>query len=158
MMKHVMLESTETKITNIDEKQVQPNAVDLRVETIERLDTDGVTILTEDGKTHMSAKMVSPSSYDGLYHLPVGYYRVTFDHKIAVGEHEAGWTIPRSTLTRNGVIIHSALYDSGYNGKMVAGLQVTTGELHLEPHARVAQYICVDAESVHLYNGTYQGK
>ena len=30
-MKHVMSETTETKITNVKEDDVQPNAIDLRI-------------------------------------------------------------------------------------------------------------------------------
>jgi len=161
-------ETGQTSITNLDEKCIQPNAVDLRVGQIFKIDSkDGVFAIGENGKTHCAETEVLPQMVeldfnDGkkteAYVLDRGYYRVVLDHKITVGENEAGWTIPRSSLIRNGVIVHSALYDSGYEGSMVCGMSVNCNKAIIEKHSRIAQYICVDAESVFMYNGSYQNK
>jgi deoxycytidine triphosphate deaminase len=165
MLKHVINETTETTIEGLDSECVQPNAVDLRVRHIEDIDPYGTFVLLDKSKEHCKAyemfteEMTAPNGETvEVWRLPRGYYRVELDHRIEVGEHECGWVVPRSTLIRNGVMIHTALYDSGYKGGMVCGMQVTCGEFVLERNARIGQYICAPAECVIMYNGSYGDK
>lgn len=166
-MKHVMNESTETVVTNVQDEDVQPNAIDLRIGKILRHvkfveeECDGVKSqrlptfsLVDNVKNHIPTEEVKPDN--GVYHLTTGYYMVEFENRIQVGEHESGLVVPRSTLMRNGVILFSCLYDSGYCGKMIAGMQVFTPHAVLGEHERVGQYLCFDAESLHQYHGSYQ--
>lgn len=161
MLKHVANISTETKVTGLREENIQPNAVDLRVAKVE-LVGEGDFYLFDNDKKHRETVEILPEmmTIDGkemkMFHLLPSYYKITLDHRIEVGVHESGWTVPRSTLIRNGVIIFTALYDSGYKGPMVCGMLVTSGDFYLEHDARIAQYICTDAESVNLYKGSYQ--
>ena len=166
-MKHVMSETTETKITNVKDEDVQPNAIDLRIGKILRNITETEEIrdriktrvlhdfsLINDEKVHLPKEEIKPK--DGVYSLKQGYYLVEFENRIQVGEHESGLVVPRSTLMRNGVVVFSCLYDSGYCGKMIAGMQVFTPRAYFGEHERIAQYLCFDAESVHQYHGSYQ--
>lgn len=166
-MKHVMSETTETKITNVKDEDVQPNAIDLRIGKILRNITeteemrDGIKTrvlhdfsLINDEKVHLPKEEIRPK--DGVYSLKQGYYLVEFENRIQVGEHESGLVVPRSTLMRNGVVVFSCLYDSGYCGKMIAGMQVFAPRAYFGEHERIAQYLCFDAESVHQYHGSYQ--
>lgn len=167
-MKHVMSETTETKLTNIKKEDIQPNAVDLRIgkvfahitETEEVHDRIKTRVfhdfrLVNDEKVHLPQKQIMPNE-EGIYVLKQGYYLIEFENRIRVGEHESGLVVPRSTLMRNGVILFSCLYDSGYCGKMITGMQVLTPIAYFGEHERIGQYLCFDAESLHQYNGSYQ--
>jgi len=72
-----------------------------------------------------------------------------------VGEGEAGWVITRSTLNRNGCFITSGLYDAGYRGVMAGVLHVTVDTARIKKGTRIGQYLSFDAETLHLYNGSY---
>ena len=154
-MLHLLTSNTE--ITNLDDKCIQPDAVDLRVGKIFRIEPNGVATLTEHSKTHGVRTEVHPNE-DGMFVLTRGAYVVELDHRIKVGEDEAGWVISRSTLMRNGVYLHSCLYDSGYIGPMICGLNVVgVAKFLLEAHARIGQYVCTKVDGVqHQYEGSYQ--
>lgn len=156
MMKHVMNESTETKVTNVKPDAVQPNAIDLSIGKILRNITTGSTFsLVNDEKVHFPREEIKLNE-NGVYELKCGYYLVEFENRVKVGSHECGLVVPRSTLMRNGVVVFSCLYDSGYCGKMIAGMQVFTPSATFGKNERIAQYLCFDAESVHQYHGSYQ--
>ena len=163
-----MSETTETKLTKIKKEDIQPNAVDLRIgkvfthitETEEVRDRIKTRVfhdfrLVNDEKVHLPQKQIMPNE-EGIYVLKQGYYLIEFENRIKVGEHESGLVVPRSTLMRNGVILFSCLYDSGYCGKMITGMQVLTPIAYFGEHERIGQYLCFDAESLHQYNGSYQ--
>lgn len=151
--------TSNTKISNVDENCVQPDAVDLRVGKIYKIDENGVATLTEHSKTHGVRHEVLPNE-DNMYVLTRGAYVVEFDHRIEVGSDECGFVVSRSTLMRNGVYIHSCLYDSGYVGPMVCGLNVVGVDTFLlEAHARIAQYVTEKVTGVQKqYDGSYQEK
>lgn len=151
--------TSNTKITNLDDACIQPDAVDLRVGKIYRIDPTSIATLTEHSKTHAVRVEVFPNE-DGMYVLQRGAYVVEFDHRIEVGADECGWVVSRSTLMRNGVYLHSCLYDSGYVGPMVSGLNVVGVDTFLlEVNARIGQYVCTKVDGVqHQYNGSYQEK
>lgn len=154
-MLHLLTSNTE--ITNITDECVQPDAVDLRVGRIYRLDTNSIATLTEKSKTHAVRTEVLPNE-DGMFVLTRGAYVVELDHRIKVGDDECGWVVSRSTLMRNGIYLHSCLYDSGYVGPMICGLNVVGVDTFLlEAHARIGQYVCTKVDGVqHLYDGSYQ--
>lgn len=167
-MKHVMSETTETKVTNVKEDDIQPNAIDLRIgkifthitETEEMHDRIKTRVfhdfhLVNDEKIHLPQKQVMPNE-NGVYALKQGYYLIEFENRIKVGAHESGLVVPRSTLMRNGVVLFTCLYDSGYCGKMIAGMQVFSPRAYFGEHERIGQYLCFDAESLHQYHGSYQ--
>lgn len=156
-MIHLLLSNT--KITNIDDNCIQPDAVDLRVGKIYEIPENSIATLRELSKGNAVKKEILPNE-DGMYVLRRGAYVVELDHRIEVGADEAGWVISRSSLMRNGVYLHSCLYDSGYIGPMVCGLQVVgVDTFMIEKNCRIGQYICTKVEGVQgKYSGTYQEK
>ena len=154
MIKHVM-GSAASVVTNVDHSMVQPNAVDLRIGKVFQAVPVSRFSLTDEVKGHLQKKEILPDD-SGWFHLLPGYYEVEFQHKVAIGESEAGIVVGRSTLMRNGVTFYSCLYDSGYHGKMVAGMEVRYS-FDFPVGTRVAQFLAVEAESLKLYNGSYQG-
>lgn len=151
---HAGRQDTNTTISNLRENSIQPNAVDLSLRYVYQL-ANSYCELSEDSKVKRNMIEVIPEN--DWYVLGAGYYLVEFDHTVHVGEDEAGYVVPRSTLMRNGIIIHSCLYDSGYCGKMIAGMTVNPGcVFKVKRGTRLAQYLCFKSQSDHQYNGQYQ--
>lgn len=142
-----------TTLSSVNSDDVQPNAVDLRLAKVLRVRSD-VFEISEDGKTHRGSDPVALDD-DGYWTLVPGVYEIVMENIVSVGNGEAGWVITRSTLNRNGVFITSGLYDSGYHGAMAAALHVTTGTMRIKPQTRVGQYVCVQAETLKMYDGSY---
>ena len=142
-----------SSLTNVQEKDVQPNAVDLRVDKILKILGSDFTI-DEDQKVHRGSEELKPDK-DGYFHLEPGAYEVLMENIITIGHGEAGWVIPRSTLNRNGVFLTSGLYDSGYKGVMASVMHVTTGTMHLAKGTRIGQYLNFQAETLSMYDGDY---
>ena len=153
MIKHVM-GSAGTVVTGIDDRMVQPNAVDLRIAKVFRVIPLSRFALTDETKEHLRREEMPPEG--GWFRLTPGYYIVEFANKVSVGSDEVGVVIGRSTLMRNGVTFHSCLYDSGYHGQMVAGMDVRYS-FDFPVGTRVAQFVVAEAEALKLYDGSYQG-
>ena len=152
MMIHIMGEHG-SKLTNVNEVDVQPNAVDLRLGKVFKIKSETFA-LSEDYKVHRGSEELLPDA-EGFWHLEPGTYEVVMENIIEIGEGEAGWVITRSTLNRNGVFLTSGLYDSGYHGVMAGAMHVTTGPLTIRKNTRIGQFLLFKAESLHKYDGSY---
>jgi len=152
-MKHIMGRNSRSTLTEVAEGDSQPNAVDLRLGKVFKIN-DSLFEVSNEHKQHRGSfeMKVDP---EGYYNLPVGQYEVVMENIIHVGEGEAGWVITRSTLNRNGCFLTSGLYDSGYRGPMMGVLHVTAGPARIKQGTRIGQYLSFDAESLHLYDGSY---
>jgi deoxycytidine triphosphate deaminase len=153
-MKHILGPDSRSTLTNVQEGDSQPNAVDLRVGQIFTIGSDDFMI-SDDLKLHRNGGEAVPLDEDGFYTLPIGDYEVVMENIVNVGEGEAGWVVTRSTLNRNGVFLTSGLYDSGYNGVMAAVLHVGCGTAKIQKGTRIGQYLSFDAESLSSYDGDY---
>jgi deoxycytidine triphosphate deaminase len=152
-MKHILGSESRSTLTNVQEGDCQPNAVDLRLDKIFRI-LPNLFEITNETKKHRGSEEIFPDD-NGFFNLEVGSYEVVMENIIKVGKDEAGWTITRSTLNRNGVFITSGLYDAGYNGVMAGCMHVNVGPMRVKKGTRVAQYLSFDSESLHEYNGSY---
>ena len=152
-MKHIMSDSSSSTLTGVQEGDVQPNAVDLRIDKVLAIRPNAL-VLSEERKQHRGSVEIQPDNF-GWWTLQEGTYEIVMSNVIKVGENEAGWVITRSTLNRNGVFITSGLYDSGYHGVMAGCLHVTAGPLVIQRGTRVGQYLTFDAEALHSYQGSY---
>lgn len=152
-MKHIMGESSKSTLTNVQEGDVQPNAVDLRLGKVFSINVAPFEV-SNDHKSHRGTEEVLPDA-DGYYNLLPGCYEVVMENIIHVGEGEAGWVITRSTLNRNGLFLTSGLYDTGYHGVMAGVLHVNVGPARIKQGTRIGQYLSFNAEALHKYNGDY---
>lgn len=152
-MKHVLGPNSKTTLTNVQDGDSQPNAVDLRLDKVFRI-KDNVFEISNDRKSHRGSQEVNPD-VEGYFALSTGHYEVIMENIIHVGEGEAGWVITRSTLNRNGCFITSGLYDSGYHGVMAGVLHVTVGPVRIKKGTRIGQYLSFDAENLSSYDGDY---
>jgi deoxycytidine triphosphate deaminase len=152
-MKHIMGSESKSTLTNVQEGDVQPNAVDIRLGKVFRI-TNNLFQISNDHKAHRGTEEIQPDAF-GDYNLEPGSYEVVMENVIHVGEGEAGWVITRSTLNRNGLFLTSGLYDSGYHGVMAGVLHVNAGPAKIKQGTRIGQYLSFNAEALHSYAGDY---
>lgn len=153
-MKHILGPKSRSSLTNVQEGDSQPNAVDLRLDKVLTIG-DSVFEISNDHKRHRNNGHELKPDHQGYYILKPGRYEVVMENIINVGDGEAGWVITRSTLNRNGLYLTSGLYDSGYNGVMAAVLHVTCGLARIKKGTRIGQYISFEAEALSKYDGDY---
>lgn len=153
-MKHIMGPNSKSSLTEVQEGDVQPNAVDLRLGKIYKINEENIFEISNEHKKHRGGHEVVAGE-DGYFYLEPGHYEVVMENIINVGEGEAGWVITRSTLNRNGCFLTSGLYDSGYHGVMAGVLHVTAGPARIKKGTRIGQYLSFNAEALHSYDGDY---
>ena len=155
-MRHILSvgdELDQVLLSNVQDGDSQPNAVDLRVKQVFSLN-DAPFRLIGDEKQHRGSQLL-PLDGDDCWNLEPGVYEIIMDNVVTVPEGYAGWVITRSTLNRNGLHITSGLYDSGYHGVMAGLLHVAHGPATIQKGSRVGQFIMFDAETLSLYDGDY---
>ena len=154
-MKHILAAGPDL-LTNVQEGDSQPNAVDLRIDKIFEL-KDQVFEISEEKKKHRGSVEVTPTLSKGEYyfHLKPGTYEILMENIVNIPEGYAGWVITRSTLNRNGLFITSGLYDSGYHGVMAGCLHVEHGPAIIQKGSRVGQFLLFEAETLSMYDGDY---
>tara|TARA_B100000029_G_scaffold515221_1_gene621200 strand:- start:1643 stop:2140 length:498 start_codon:yes stop_codon:yes gene_type:complete len=152
-MIHIASDKTKSSLTKVQPQDVQPNAVDLRVDKIFKIAGERFYI-SEEAKEHRGSQEMLTSREDEWY-LQVGSYEVIFENIIDVAEGEAGFVITRSTLNRNGLYLTTGLYDSGYNGVMAAVLHVTTAPAVIKKGTRLGQFLLFNSETLSMYDGDY---
>lgn len=143
-----------SKLTNVEEGDSQPNAVDLRLDKVYKIKKD-VFEISNEHKKHRGTDYELTPDHQGYFFLEPGSYEVVMSNIIHVGENEAGWVITRSTLNRNGLFLTSGLYDSGYHGVMAGVLHVSIGPARIKKGSRVGQFLLFEAESLSSYDGDY---
>tara|TARA_Y100001973_G_C5193370_1_gene332484 strand:- start:1787 stop:2278 length:492 start_codon:yes stop_codon:yes gene_type:complete len=150
---HIGSKFTKSSLTNVQDGDVQPNAVDLRVDKIFDIKQERFYI-SDDKKQHRGSteKLLSR---EGEWFLQPGAYEVIFENIIDVAEGEAGFVITRSSLNRNGLYLTTGLYDSGYNGVMAAVLHVTTAPAVIKKGTRLGQFLLFKSETLSMYDGDY---
>lgn len=153
-MKHIEGPNSRSNLSGVLPGDVQPNAIDLRIGKVLRIDPTVTFVITDTQKGHRGSVTIEPDS-EGFWTLEPGTYEVTMENMIEVGENEAGWVITRSTLNRNGVYLTSGLYDSGYKGVMAAAMHVHVGPMKIKKGTRIGQFLLFDAEALHKYDGDY---
>ena len=151
-MIHLASPTSNSSLSEFDNDQVQPNAIDLRVDKIFRSYSQ-VFLISEKEKQHRETKEISP--VDGWWRLDPGSYEIIMQGIVSIGEDEAGWVITRSSLNRNGCFITSGLYDSGYEGVMAGVLHVNNGPIMIKHGTRVGQFLLFKAEALNQYDGDY---
>ena len=152
MMIHLASTKSQSSLSTFNKTDVQPNSIDLRVESILQLASKPFKI-SEKEKQHRGSEPVRIEN--GYFYLENGTYEIIMEGLIEIGPDEAGFVITRSTLNRNGLFITSGLYDSGYHGVMAGALHVTGGPAYIKRGTRVGQFLLWKAESLAQYDGDY---
>ena len=147
-----------------EDLQRQPAGFDLTVQTISRFTSKGAIDLTNARRRQSGVEPLLWSEAIGEESqapltLEPGSYMVTYNEVVAVPADCAGIVLPRSSLMRCGAILHSALWDPGYEGRG-QGLLTVGAPLEIFPNARIAQLVLFKLEQTadKLYEGQYQGE
>ncbi len=153
-MIHIASNLTNSTATSLQQADIQPNAIDMRLKKVFRIDGNDVFSIDEEHKKHRGTVEVRPDE-QGYIYLEPGHYEVVMENEVIIGEGEAGWVITRSTLNRNGVFITSGLYDSAFSGPIAGVMHVNVGPMKVKVGTRVAQFLLFKAEMLLKYNGDY---
>ena len=154
MFIHPASKKNNTLVNNIDSDMIQPNTIDLRVQTISRIGA-GEFSIDEENKQHRKQIEV-PKDSDGYWELEAGgCYAIDSNQYIEMGEGEVGIVLGRSTFNRNGVLIVSSVYDSGFKDYVGATLYNIGGLTRIRYGTRFAHLILTQAETLSMYQGDY---
>jgi dUTP pyrophosphatase len=135
--------------------QTQPAGIDLTVDRIESFMTRPSFMLD----SLEAAKTKEMRNRNSAYVLRAGPYRLTFSEEIRIPSNCCGLVLPRSSLLRSGIAVHTALWDPGYEGKGKVLLSVLNRKgAVISIGARVAQLVVLQLSGKphRIYSGQYQ--
>lgn len=154
MFIHPAGKENKTLVNNIDNDMIQPNTIDLRVQSISLIGK-GEFSIDEETKTHRKHNEMEQDE-DGYWELDGGScYAIDSNQYIEMGEGEIGIVVGRSTFNRNGVFIVSSVYDSGFRDYIGATLYNIGGLTRIRYGTRFAHLILAKAETLSMYTGEY---
>ena len=140
-------------ISPVDAGQLQPNGVDLTAAKLYTQTSAGR--LGQDDKEIGDRDAIDP--VDGTFRLEPGAYVVQYGETVHIPEGHVGFIYPRSSLMRNSCMLHTAVWDAGYEGKG-EGLLEVHHDIEIEQGARIAQIVFAEADHEGTYDGSYQGE
>ena len=142
------------QLAPVADEQIQPNGVDLTLDAVFAQREPGR--IGVDGKRIGERRELDTDSSDS-YSLAPGGYVARYGERISVPDDHVGFVYPRSSLMRNSCMLHTAVWDAGYEGRG-EGLLEVHHDIEIERGARVAQFVLADADHEETYAGSYQGE
>jgi deoxycytidine triphosphate deaminase len=139
-------------------KQVQPNAIDFTVDKMMVLDRWYTARVSESYKAMRSLAEVSlrPDAEEPYWYLEQSHvYDGMSNMYVEVPEGVAAILYIRSTFARNGVLLASGLYDSGFKGHIGFTIYPHGGDIEIVPGTRIGQIAFVHADAHAVYAGEY---
>jgi dUTP pyrophosphatase len=157
-----MLEASPSLVENLRDaqEQVQPNGIDLTLKEVALFSSAGSLGPDNESRTLSDT---SPLVFDGLGRIDLlpGCYLVTFNEVVNLPNNIMALAMPRSSLVRCGVSIHSAVWDAGYSGRSQSLMVVYNQQgFRLHRNARILQmvFFCLSREVARGYQGAFQGE
>jgi dUTP pyrophosphatase len=139
-------------------KQVQPNAIDFTVDQIQMIG-DGTSehdCIIGESKKEMAPQTPIAANMEGFFPLIANRsYDISSDMYVEVPAGYAAILVLRSTFVRNGMILASGLYDSGFKGNIGAVLHTNNANALVEKGVRIGQIMFVESNSHGVYAGGY---
>ena len=144
-------------IENVDEKNIQPSGIDLRVKRIYRL-KDGGYLGTNDRRTP-DVESVSDRIGEKFTLGPNEFVLVETMEKVNMPKDVMALILPRSSLFRCGVSLHTAVVDPGFKGTLTFGMKnLSEFPFEIEIGSKIGQIVFETVKgNVKLYDGKYQG-
>ncbi len=142
------------------EAQLQPNGVDLTVDSVARFAGPGTLARDNRDRRLPAVEELAFDEGEELF-LPPGPYLIRFGETVNLPADCMAYARPRSSLLRSGVALHTAVWDAGYSGRGAALLVVYNPHgFRLQRHARVAQLVFhrLGRATAEGYQGAYQGE
>jgi deoxycytidine triphosphate deaminase len=87
-----------------------------------------------------------------------GVYDITFHEGCKIPANLVGLIRQRSSLLRNGTVLHSSVFDPGFETEFMGTVMVVNETIFIEDGARVAQiyfHECTPVDDDNLYNGQW---
>ncbi len=97
-------------------QQVQPNGIDLTIKEVASFTSAGKLGLTNDSRILADISLLEADA-QGAVKLTAGCYLVTYNEVVNLPNDIMALAMPRSSLLRCGVNIHTAVWDAGYSGR-----------------------------------------
>ena len=146
-----------TGLADLD-AQLQPNGLDLTLREISRYDGPGA--IGAQNADRILPNLTSVA-FDraGWVMLEPGPYHILYNEIVHLPPDLMALGRPRSSLTRSGAAIHTAVWDAGYSGRSTSLLVVHhPSGFRLQRNARVMQLVFFSlARATHSgYEGAYQ--
>jgi dUTP pyrophosphatase len=140
-------------------EQLQANGLELTAGKVEAFDGPGQIGFSNEDRS-LPATRPLPWGDDGWLFLEKGCYKVTFNEIVSVPKDACAIGLPRSSLLRMGVSVHTAVWDAGYMGRSEALLVVyNEAGFRVKKDARVLQLLFMRLESGQDgYKGRYMGE
>lgn len=149
---------------NCNEDDYQPSGLDLRVGRVFKFDDNLIASLHE-GEKQLPKQIEIPignlpeyALYDGWLLAPHRPYMFEVQEKIKIGDNNAQFYLPRSSLLRAGVNVYTALGDLGYNGFLrFLVINHRGAPFFIQQGERFAQLVDFEVRGgSESYNGDYQ--
>jgi dUTP pyrophosphatase len=129
------------RLSVVGSSSVQPNGVDLSLDTLWRFDGAG-SLGRENQHRVLPSREELPFDSDGWMDLPQGTYGVRYAEWVELPLDCGGLCFPRSSLLRMGLYVPTAVWDAGYGGRGEGLLVVSNPHgVRLEHRARIAQLV-----------------
>jgi deoxycytidine triphosphate deaminase len=144
-------------IENVDEKNIQPSGVDLRVKCMYRLKNGGY-LGVENRKTP-DVEVVSNEIGKKNILKPNEFFLVETIEKVNMPKDIMAIVLPRSSLFRCGVSLYTAVVDPGFVGTLTFGMKnLSEHSFEIEIGSKIGQIVFEKVKgNVKLYDGKYQG-
>jgi deoxycytidine triphosphate deaminase len=88
-----------------------------------------------------------------------GVYDITFHEGCKIPSNYVGLIRQRSSMLRNGTVLHSSVFDPGFETDFMGTVMVVNETIFIEAGARVAQiyfHECEEVDQENLYSGQWQ--
>jgi dUTP pyrophosphatase len=138
--------------------QIQPNGVDLTLASLDALTGAGRIGRSNDERILADTRELVFDS-GGYVQLTPGAYVARLNETVSLPANVMAIAKPRSSLLRNGVAVHNAVWDAGYTGRSQVQLVVyNPAGFTLAKDARIVQivFMTLDATTDDPYAGRYQ--
>lgn len=164
-------------ITGAGPDNIQQVGIDLNLIKVEHISTvdvkqtgvmqDGIAFdvfagagfIPREGKTGL-ANRYEVSLSDNKWFLTPGVYDITFAQGCEIPENIVMFIRQRSSLLRNGSLLHSSVFDPGFKTSNIGTILHVREPIVIENYARIAQiygYVCTPVSPDKLYDGQWQG-
>lgn len=112
------------------------------------------TVLT----TYTPMELIRLDNVEGWL-LYQGVYDITFWEGCNIPSNFVGLIRQRSSMLRNGTVLHSSVFDPGFETDFMGTVMVVNETIFIEKDARVAQiyfHQCTSVDDENLYRGQWQ--
>ena len=157
-----LLKATPPLVENLSDikQQIQPNGIDLTVREIAMLSSPGCISTRNESRVLSST---APLVFDGLGKLDLlpGCYLATCNEVVNLPKNIMALAMPRSSLLRCGVSVHTAVWDAGYSGRSQSLMVIYNLQgFRIYQNARFIQLVFfrLSQDVKEGYNGIFQGE